>query len=383
MLVLCYWATTQIVGWLALWIIFRQAWPALFISVSAFQNAGLVTLPDGLPTADAPDAPAPLCVIMVLICAGNTWFPILFRLFVWVAQAFSRDTQSRRVLTLLLRYPRTCYTHLFPDYATQWLVIVTPALIVVQIAAQCTIDLWAIPANGASGPAMLKGFTWGRRFLAIWFQSVSTRTAGFSAVNLVLLSPTSAFVTCVCMWISVSPQVAVMRSTTTTRSPTATLEASETGKEHLDSQRRRHAGMLMDQFSHFMHQYSFILLCLFFLILVAETHRTDENQVKHNFLAIMFEFCSAYGTVGLSMFCPLGAYRWSSAELSPVSKLCFIIVMFLGRLRGLPESIDRTFQLEPLETSEAEEDEEDKDDQAREMVMLQEARVLDTRHLRN
>mmetsp|Transcript_26928 Transcript_26928/g.84544 ORF Transcript_26928/g.84544 Transcript_26928/m.84544 type:complete len:223 (-) Transcript_26928:48-716(-) len=219
---------------------------------------------------------------------------------------------------------------------------------------------------------MLKGLGSSGKILAVFFQSVSTRTAGFNAVNLALLSPTSAFVFCVCMWISVSPVVAVMRSTT--RSPE---------QDHSQSvgRRQQDRGKILDQLSGFMHQYSLTLLGLFFVTLVAELWRTDEDAVRANFLPLIFEFCSAYGTVGLSMSGQTDTSNFSSAELAATAKLCFITVMFLGRLRGLPESIDPAFRLEPLEPV-WEQDEWEQDEEENEAAPpLLEAEALDTRHL--
>merc|ERR1711879_832396 len=87
---------------------------------------------------------------------------------------------------------------------------------------------------------------------------------------------------------------------------------------------------------------------LFFLILIAEENHTSREDVRdRRFLYIVFEFCSAYGTVGLSM--SGGAYS-RSGEWAPLAKLTLMTVMFMGRLRGLPESIDPTLQMR--ETSE-------------------------------
>merc|ERR1712062_961094 len=94
-------------------------------------------------------APAMLAILMVLILCGNTCFPIMLRIFLksahYFCPVFKEDNglvsegRYRRVLGLLLRFPRTCYTHLFPYYATRWLAVVTPALVVMQIVALCLV----------------------------------------------------------------------------------------------------------------------------------------------------------------------------------------------------------------------------------------------------
>jgi len=58
----------------------------------------------------------------------------------------------------------------------------------------------------------------------------------------------------------------------------------------------------------------------------------------------LFECVSAYGCVGLSLgygnyFCAL------SVVFHPFSKFCVIILMIMGKHRGLPLSVDRALQL--------------------------------------
>jgi len=284
-----------------------------------------------------------------LILCGNTCFPIMLRMFLksahYLCPVVKEDNglvsegRYRRVLGLLLRFPRTCYTHLFPYYATRWLAVVTPALVVMQIVALCLVDLFHTAHHGKR-TAIMTALSWHERALAIIFQSVSTRTAGFSVLNLKLISPTTAFIFCVCMWISVCPMVVVMRSTNRVD---RTTKYYNDPAEH---QQAKDAAFLQSQLTGFMSQYSTILLLLFFLILLAEEYATSEHDVReHRFLFILFEFCSAYGTVGLSMSDEAASRsgRWSWP-----AKCSLMAVMFLGRLRGLPDSIDPAFNFGKL-----------------------------------
>jgi len=268
----------------------------------------------------------------------------MLRLFIKSAYLLCRRTHSegryQRVLRLLLQFPRTCYTQLFPFYATRWLAMVTPALVVMQIVALCLADLFHTPHGHGKRTAIMTALSWNERALAVIFQSVSTRTAGFSVLNLKLISPTTAFIFCVCMWISVCPMVVVMRSTNRVDRTTKYYTAPA---EH---QQAKDAAILQAQLTGFMSQHSTLLLLLFFLILLAEEYNTSEYDVReHRFLFILFEFCSAYGTVGLSMSDEAASRsgRWSWP-----AKCSLMAVMFLGRLRGLPDSIDPAFNFGKL-----------------------------------
>ena len=74
---------------------------------------------------------------------------------------------------------------------------------------------------------------------------------------------------------------------------------------------------------------------------------SSQHPAKHQdlFFRIIFEICSAYGTSGLSLESTsgetYGRYPFSfSGTWCTVSKLAIIGVMLLGKLRGVPESID-------------------------------------------
>jgi len=337
--VVAYWTVVQSMGWLALWcVVPHGAWPTLFLATSAFHNAGFSIF--NLPLHNCGFAPSMLSIMMVLILCGNTCFPILLRVLLRSAcYLCPRNGRYWRVLCLLLRFPRTCYTQLFPFYATRWLAVITPALVVMQIVALCLVDLFHAPGHGTK-TAIMNQLPWAERALAVFFQSISTRTAGFSVLDMKLISPTTAFIFCACMWISVCPMVVVMRSTNRAERTTGYYTASA------EQQQEKDAAILQAQLTGFMSQNSTMLLLLFFLILLAEEYTTSEHDVReHRFLFILFEFCSAYGTVGLSMSDEAAS---RSGKWSWPAKCSLMAVMFLGRLRGLPDSIDPAFHFGTL-----------------------------------
>jgi hypothetical protein len=88
-----------------------------------------------------------------------------------------------------------------------------------------------------------------------------------------------------------------------------------------------------------------VLIMIFFLILLARQAGSTTSTVSRDFLFVLFEFCSAYGTAGLSM--SNQAYS-ASADWGPWAQVLLMLVMVMGRLRGLPDAIDQTFMLEGL-----------------------------------
>jgi len=338
--VACYWLGCQLLGWIVLWLSIVCAhvegveqswiaalWHALFLSTSAFHNAGLVTLGSGIPH-DGPVARPCLTVIIFLILAGNTCFPIFLRIVLVAHRQVSRmrgHTEAEEVISYLLRNPRRCYTHLFPGYATRWISIATLLLVVAQIFA-----IWIAQSRASF-------FGHADSWLQMLFFAVSTRTAGFALHPLTPLRAAPAFVMSVCMWISTSPVTIAIRTTELVGSSSArtyTIDGTHLG----GGLREADVRPARKQFFIFMTDNSGLLLLCFFVILVCEEHATK------NFVRIMFEFCSSWGTVGLSM----ADTPWSfSAEWRVLSQLSLMTVMFIGRLRGLPNSLDPSVSFVP------------------------------------
>mmetsp|Transcript_124992 Transcript_124992/g.399569 ORF Transcript_124992/g.399569 Transcript_124992/m.399569 type:complete len:721 (-) Transcript_124992:35-2197(-) len=341
-----YWLLSQALAWVLFMIIFEEedhyglkAWNALFLSTSAWHNAGLVTLPNGsLPFKGDSNAASVLIVIMFEILCGNTCFPIMLRFLVWAQRKVAHlqsDKRRERVLDLLLKYPRTCYSHLFPDYATKWLGIAAVGLIGFQILVFGT--------TSAHNEDLMQGTTTSERVLAVVFQCISSRTAGFSVLNLDLLPCAPALVFMVCMWISTSPVTVIVKSTV--------REVHTKGGEALygeptDTRHEKDAGALRAQFSKFMSDNIYLLAVLLLIVLAVEDHNPQNpGDSGKRLMSIMFEFASAYGTVGLSM----SGAAWSACMYwSRYSQAALMMVMFLGRIRGLPASIDPTVNIKGL-----------------------------------
>jgi len=89
-----------------------------------------------------------------------------------------------------------------------------------------------------------------------------------------------------------------------------------------------------------------VAFIIFTIICISEESRLREDP-NYSIFAILFEVISAYGTVGLSI--GYGSLATSlSAVFHPFSKFCIIVLMILGRHRGLPLSLDRALQLPSL-----------------------------------
>lgn len=181
----------------------------------------------------------------------------------------------------------------------------------------------------------------GIRVLDGFFQAVSTRTAGFTVVNLTDLHPAIQVSYMIMMYISVFPIAISMRRTNVYEEKSLGIypfmdEAEQGGKEP------NYIG------AHLRRQLSFDLWYIFlglFIIAIVEADRLENAaDPAFNLFNVLFEIVSAYGTVGLSLGYP-GINASFSSEFRPLSKLVIISMQIRGRHRGLPYSLDRAILL--------------------------------------
>jgi Trk/Ktr/HKT type cation transporter len=97
-----------------------RAWWGIFTANSAFTDLGYTLTPDSMISFQT--AVWPLLLMSFLIIIGNTGFPIMLRIIIWVtSQYVPKDSGIWEELQFLLDHPRRCFTLLFPAKATWWL----------------------------------------------------------------------------------------------------------------------------------------------------------------------------------------------------------------------------------------------------------------------
>ena len=92
----------------------------------------------------------PLLIGTVLIIIGNTGFPCMLRLIIWLITKFiPKDSGLWEELKFLLDHPRRCFTLLFPSEATWWLFWILVLLngidvvffIILDVSASMTVSM--------------------------------------------------------------------------------------------------------------------------------------------------------------------------------------------------------------------------------------------------
>jgi trk system potassium uptake protein TrkH len=165
----------------------------------------------------------------------------------------------------------------------------------------------------------LKEFPFLTKIMASYFQSVTTRTAGFNTINTSSLTSACYFLMMILMFIGASPgSTGGGIKTSTLGVILGSIWSVLKGRESVEIFKRRIPKDVVD---------NALVVIIMALILTATSGfillLTQEGKPVH----ILFELFSAYGTVGLS--------AGITPDLTLLGKAIIIITMFVGRIGPL------------------------------------------------
>ncbi|SFE21998.1 trk system potassium uptake protein TrkH [Paenibacillus catalpae] len=164
--------------------------------------------------------------------------------------------------------------------------------------------------------------TWPQRLWASYFQGVVTRTAGFNSIDTAAMLPTSQLLMIILMFIGGSSgSTAGGIKTNTFAVLIMTVYAIVRGREDVEIYKRRLATDFI------LRALAVIIISLGVVLICAILLTITERHTNHNFMDILFEATSAFGTVGMT----LGL----TGKLTTAGKLVIIATMFIGRLGPL------------------------------------------------
>jgi len=165
----------------------------------------------------------------------------------------------------------------------------------------------------------MAGFTVPERLLASWFQSVTTRTAGFNTIDLSSLSSASILISLVLMFIGASPgSTGGGIKTTTFAVLILSLTSMLKGKKDLSTFNRKISLDNYREATSLITLAAVLVITVIFILMLIE---------PFSFEKIAFEAFSAFGTVGLSM--------GITSSLSFPGKLLITLLMYIGRIGPL------------------------------------------------
>ncbi|KAK4098197.1 hypothetical protein N658DRAFT_509705 [Parathielavia hyrcaniae] len=303
-----------------------KTWWAFFSAQTMVDNLGFTLTADSMVTFR--DATWPMLVMTFLAYAGETFYPVVLRLIIWIMFKLSpKQSSVKETLRFLLDHPRRCYMLLFPSHPT-W--ILFGILVVMNF-----VDVLLIIVLDLDNPAVNE-MAMGPRILAALFQAASSRHTGTSTFNLSLVNPAVQFSLLVMMYISVFPIAVSIRSSNT-------YEERALGV-YDDAQTLDELNGKSYVLQHVRNQLSFDLWYIFlgtFCICIAEADKiADVKDPAFTVFSIMFEIVSAYANVGLSLGHP-SVMTSLCGQFTTFSKVVICAMMIRGRHRGLPYAVDR------------------------------------------
>lgn len=260
----------------------RGIFNSIFTAVSAFNNSGFALHSDNLLRYQA--NPVVNFVITSLIIIGGIGFTVILDLYK------TKHFKKLRVHTK---------------------VMLIGTLIVNAFA---TLAIFILEY---SNKATLGGHSTFDQFQMAYFQTITTRTAGFNTIDIGAMTTPSILLMMLLMFIGGGPTSTAggIKLTTTVVILFGTLSYIKQ-REHLSIFKRTiHPRFLFKSLAVAVLSSGFIFTITFCLVLA---------EPKLPFLALLFEVISAFGTVGLTM--------GITAKLSVIGKLSIIMMMMIGKV---------------------------------------------------
>lgn len=262
----------------------KGIWFSVFHSISAFCNAGFDIIGDGI-IEYAGDTVIVLTISSLIILGG-----LGFSVYI--------DIERKRSFKRLQLHSKLAIT-------------ITIFLLLVGTVLFFIIE--------DSNPDTIKNMTGKDKLLASFFQSVITRTAGFSSVDLSKIYDTTAFVMIILMFIGGSPGSTGggIKTTTFGVLMLTTLSVIRGERDVVAFKKRVNTDIIFRALAIVMVSMGLIMMVSFVLTLTEE----------FGFLDILFETTSAFATVGVT--------RGITSNLSVIGKIIISLTMYAGRVGPL------------------------------------------------
>lgn len=268
----------------------RGLWFALFHSINSFNNAGFSLFTDSF--TDYVRSPLLNFVVTGLIIWGGLGYQVIQELYLWI---------KNRLSTYPLRR----------DFSIHFRVVTSTTIFLLILG---TVLFFFTEYRNPETLAPLNFF---QQIMAAWFQSVSTRTAGFNTINNGGLTVAGLFITIILMFLGASPGgTGGGIKTTTVRILFNSTRAALQGREEVICYKRQIPLPLILKAIGVLFG-SFMVICISAILI-------SLSQPEIAFAPILFEVVSAFATVGLS--------TGITASLTPLSKLIIITTMYVGRV---------------------------------------------------
>jgi trk system potassium uptake protein TrkH len=282
----------------------KRSFFAIFHSISGFCNAGFSTLPNGM-YEEAFRFNYPMHLILAgLYIVGGIGFPIVFNL-----------------VKYLKHYINKQIFHFFnksKNLSRPWVINLNTRIVLITssiLTVLGTVFFFALEYNNTLAEHSFSG-----KWIVAFFNSTTTRTAGFNSIDMTQMRLPTIMVFLVLMWIGASPSsTGGGIKTSTIAIASLNFISIARGKDRIEIYRREIADVSVRR------AFAIISLSLIIIGLATSILVTTEEGIP--LIKIAFECFSAYSTVGLS----LGI----TASMSTAGKIVLMFVMFIGRVSML------------------------------------------------
>jgi len=265
--------------------VLKGIWFSIFHAISAFCNAGFDVIGESM-TPFVNDVVVNFTVILLVII-GGLGFTVYIDL--------SRNKSIRR-----------CSLH------TKLVLLITGFLLILGAVFIFLIEY--------DNPNTLGELSFGGKVLASIFQSTVTRTAGFNSIDMASLTNATSFIFIIFMFIGGSPgSTAGGIKTTTIGVVILAIRAVLKGKDDVEIFKKRIPNELIFRAIAVTGAGLLMIICIIIALTISEK--------SVDFLDILFETVSAFGTVGLT--------RNLSSNLTNIGKVIIIITMYVGKVGPL------------------------------------------------
>lgn len=278
----------------------RGIYYGVFHAVSAFCNAGFDLMGNFSSLTAYRGDPIVNLVIMALIISGGLGFTVVRDVFTHWRKAGRLELHSKLVL------------------------VVTALLLISAFLAIFVLEF--------SNPQTLAGIPWMEKVLATAFTATTPRTAGFNTVPIVGLRQPTLFLIIILMFIGASPaSTGGGIKTATFGVILAAVHSIIRGETDAVLFKRRlpqyiiHKALAIIILSIGLIAFVTLILCI-----------TEPFE----FMSVLFEVVSAFGTVGLSV--------GITPDLSALGKLLIIFMMFVGRVGPVTLTLAFGQRLKPV-----------------------------------
>lgn len=265
-------------------------WHSVFNSINAFNNAGFSLYSDGF--IKYVKSPLLNFVITGLIIFGGLGYQVIMEMYLWLKNRW-QGKQAVHIFSLHFK-------------------VVTNTTIILLIFGVITFFIAEF-----NNPQTLENFNLGQKLIAVWFQSVTTRTAGFNTIDIGKLTDAGLFITMALMFIGSSPGSTGGGIKTTTFSIlfNSTKAALQGRDEVLCYQRKIPTIVIIKAIG--------VVFASASLVAIATTLAAFADPELES-IQVFFEVVSAFATVGLS--------TGITSNFTIPGQLVLILTMYIGRV---------------------------------------------------